>query len=87
MIWELSQDAAYEYSLLALIKDEMTTRFVHGDVNMDGEFTIADAVLLQKWLLAVPGTELPDKQAGDLCEDGRLNVLDMCVIKQELLNK
>ncbi|MBQ8724098.1 MAG: dockerin type I repeat-containing protein [Oscillospiraceae bacterium] len=54
---------------------------------MDGEFTIADAVLLQKWLLAVPGTELPDKQAGDLYEDGRLNVLDMCVIKQELLNK
>lgn len=87
MIWELSQDAADEYSLLALIKDEMTTRLVHGDVNMDGEFTIADAVLLQKWLLAVPGTELPDKQAGDLCEDGRLNVLDMCVIKQELLNK
>lgn len=43
---------------------------VIGDVNADGKFSIADAVLQQKWLLAVPGVKLPDPKAADLCEDG-----------------
>ena len=41
MIWELSQDAAGEYSLLALIKDKLSVAAaVTGDVNADGEFSI-----------------------------------------------
>ena len=31
-----------------------------GDVNADGALTISDVVLLQKWLLAVPDTQLAD---------------------------
>lgn len=31
-----------------------------GDLNADGELTIADVLLLQRWLLAVPDTTLPD---------------------------
>lgn len=84
MIWELSQDAAGEYSLLSVIKDEMTVPAVRGDVNSDGAFTLADAVALQKWLLDVPDAELADHQAGDLCENGRLDVFDLCLMKQEL---
>ncbi len=57
---------------------------VRGDLNTDGEFNVADLVLMQKWLLAVPGTELADWQAGDLCEDGRLDVLDLCAMRSEL---
>ena len=87
MIWELSQDASGEYSLLSVIKDEMTVSAVRGDVNADGEFSIADAVALQKWLLCVPDTVLADWQAGDLCEDDRLGVFDLCVMKCELLNQ
>ena len=59
---------------------------LRGDVNNDGSFNIADAVLLQKWLLAVPDTELSDWKAADLCEDGVLNVFDLCAMRQELTN-
>ena len=63
-------------------KDEISVR---GDINSDGLFNAADAVLLQKWLLAVPNTNLADWKAADLCEDDRLNVFDLCIMKRELL--
>lgn len=31
---------------------------IKGDINDDGKVTVADAVLLQKWLLAEPEVEL-----------------------------
>ena len=59
--------------------------FVKGDVNGDGVLDISDVVLLQKWLLAVPNTHLSQWQAADLCEDERLDVFDLCLMKRELL--
>ena len=59
----------------------------NGDVNDDGEFNVADAVLLQKWLLAVPDTHLVDWKAADFCNDNVLNVFDLCLMKQELTKK
>lgn len=59
--------------------------FVRGDVNADGVFNAADAVLLQQWLLAAPGTALVQSNAADLSEDGRLNAADLTVMKRELL--
>ena len=56
-----------------------------GDVNADGKFDIADVVLLQKWLLAVPDTKLADWKAADLCEDNRLDVFDLCLMKRKLI--
>ncbi len=58
-----------------------------GDCNGDGEFSIADAVALQKWILAVPGAELADWQAADLCENGTIDVLDLCMMKHMLINQ
>lgn len=58
-----------------------------GDVNADGAFNISDVVLLQKWLLADPDTHLADWKAADMCEDNRLDVFDLCLMKHELLNK
>ena len=58
-----------------------------GDVNNDGEFNVADAVLLQKWLLAVPDTHLADWKAVDFCNDNKLDVFDLCLMKQELTKK
>lgn len=58
---------------------------LNGDINNDGEFTVADVVALQKWLLAVPDVKLADWKAGDLCEDDRLDVFDLCLMKRELL--
>lgn len=60
---------------------------VQGDLNADNKFTISDAVLLQKWLLAIPNTTLTDWQAGDMNGNGTLNGIDLCLMKQALLAK
>lgn len=60
---------------------------VKGDVNSDGELNIADAVLLQKWLLAFPDTNLPDWNRADLYRDGRLDIFDLCLMKRALIEK
>lgn len=57
---------------------------VSGDVNGDGEFTVADVVALQKWLLGVSDDALVNWKAGDLCEDDRLDVFDICVMREML---
>lgn len=69
-------------SLVALEEEKVV-----GDVNADGEFTVADIVLMQKWLLAVPDVRLADWKAGDLCEDNRLDVFDLCLMKRELITQ
>ena len=38
--------------------EDIATSSVKGDVNADGKFNIADAVILQKWLLAFPDVKL-----------------------------
>ncbi|HOR21083.1 MAG TPA: family 16 glycosylhydrolase [Ruminococcus sp.] len=63
------------------------TEEIRGDVNCDGEFNIADLVAMQKWLLAVPGAEVKNWKAGDLWEDERLNVFDLCLMRQELTER
>ncbi len=60
---------------------------VIGDCNADGELTVADTVLLQKWLLSVPDTKLSDWKAADLCEDGVIDVFDLAMMKRALLSK
>ena len=61
-----------------------TYKYVHGDVNSDGELTVADAVSLQKWLLGAPDSELAHWRAGDLCKDGRLDTFDLCLMRKAL---
>ena len=59
---------------------------VVGDVNADGVFTIADVVLIQKWLLTLPNVTLSNWKAADLCNDGQLNVSDFSMMKRLLLS-
>ncbi|MBQ7012523.1 MAG: dockerin type I repeat-containing protein [Oscillospiraceae bacterium] len=66
---------------------EWTSQTIAGDVNADGAFNVADVVALQKWLLAVADTKLANWQAGDFCNDGRLDAFDLCLMKRELLKK
>ncbi|HQM02569.1 MAG TPA: glycosyl hydrolase family 18 protein [Ruminococcus flavefaciens] len=85
MIWELTQDAKGEKSLLKVISDTLGGKtFIAGDVNADGSFNISDLVLMQKWLLAVPDAELINWKAGDLCEDEIIDVFDLCVMRKYL---
>lgn len=66
--------------LLAAASGEIT---VIGDVNADNKFTVADLVRLEKFLLGA-GT-LTDWQAGDLYNDGKLDVFDMIEMIKEII--
>ena len=63
------------------------TDYVMGDINGDEEFTVADVVLLQKWLLAVPDVHMVDWEMANFCRDDRLDVFDLCLMKRALLEK
>ncbi len=58
---------------------------VVGDVNADGEFSIADVVMMQKWLLG--SGSLTDWEAGDVYDDTRINVFDLCLMKKLLIKQ
>lgn len=76
-----SSDVVNYFAAVSEIKDNT----VLYDVNADGQFNISDVVLLQKWLLAVPDTYLTDWKAGDIYKDGRIDVLDLVIMKSKLL--
>lgn len=58
---------------------------VNGDANYDGEVNVADAVMLQKWLLGYG--ELTCWQNVDLYKDERIDVFDLCLMKRALLEQ
>lgn len=60
---------------------------VPGDINGDGVFSIADVVLLQRWLVAAPDCDIVNWKAADLCEDGRLDVFDLVLMRKALIKK
>lgn len=78
MIWQLAQDAFSEYSLLAVIKNEMRSK--KGDINGDGICDAADAALLKDWLLCKSITEPIDLAAGDMDADRILNAKDLTLL-------
>lgn len=58
---------------------------IQGDINDDGKRNVADVILLQKWLSAVPDTQLSNWKVADLCKDEKLNVNDLCFMKRFLI--
>lgn len=66
---------------------EWTPQTTEGDVNSDGKFNIVDLVYLQKWLLAVPDTELKNRKAADIYNDDKLDVVDFILMKQLLIKE
>lgn len=58
---------------------------VMGDINDDGEFNVADVVLLNKYLLGMPNAKLSDWHNADLCADDKLDVFDLCMMKKKLV--
>ncbi len=55
-----------------------------GDINNDGEFNIADVVLLQKWLIN-SADDPQNWMAGNLCNDDILDSIDLSLMKNLLL--
>lgn len=56
-----------------------------GDINEDSVTDVLDVVLLQKWILAVPDTVLPNGNAADMNEDGTVDVFDLALLKRLLI--
>ncbi len=92
-VYEISTDAGanicqWEYwggdgqkFILEPVKAKEKT--VIGDVNADGQFTVLDVVMMQKFLLNTG--DLTDWTAGDLCEDDMINAFDLAIMKRMLL--
>lgn len=60
-----------------------TTPTASGDVNGDGVCSIADVILLQRWLLG--GASLTDWRAGDLNGDYVINAIDLAMMRLRLI--
>ena len=58
-----------------------------GDADGNGACSAADAVVLQKWLLADPDTEIAKPEAADMNFDGKLNAADLSLLKRTLLSE
>lgn len=69
--------------LLSLTDSEAGSGTVKGDVNDDGTFTIADIIMMQKYLLRID--TLTNEANGDVCEDGKLNIFDLSVMKKMIV--
>ena len=89
--WTTNENTIYGNAafilLTAAVMSRTETDKVQGDVNADGKFNIADVVLLQKWILDSANVKLADWKAADLDENGMINVLDLCLMKQKLTNE
>lgn len=59
--------------------------YIKGDCNDDGTVNIADAVMLQKFLLG--SGSLTEWRNADLCEDERIDVFDMVLMRKLVIYK
>ena len=81
----LATAALNSVNVVSAADEKTNVSFLMGDVNEDGSFGISDVVLLQKWLLGVPDTHLANWKAADFCEDNKLDVFDLTLMKRALL--
>ena len=58
-----------------------------GDANLDGETTVVDVILLQKYLHNKQTINKAQWMACDMNGDGKVNVFDLALLKRKLLKK
>lgn len=58
---------------------------IEGDVNSDGEFSVSDLLVAQKWLMN--SAESADTAAGDLNYDGVFDIYDMILLRDALISQ
>lgn len=64
---------------------EFVSSELKGDANLDGKVSVADAVMLQRWLLGY--SNLTYWKNVDLCEDGIIDVFDMALLRRLIVEK
>ena len=92
-VWFKQNYGFYAFTYSAAILPETTPKErkelfytdIKGDVNNDGLFNISDLVTLQKYLLG-NGT-LSNWKNADLCNDNRIDVFDMCLMRRLLIEQ
>ncbi len=67
---------------ISYLQLEQNIRTRTGDVNADGQFSIADLVMMQKFLIR--GGTLTDWQQGDLYEDSVIDARDLVLMRRML---
>jgi hypothetical protein len=60
---------------------------VNGDVNDDGNFSVADILAVQKWLLNPQTQKLWNWKAADFYKDNKLDVFDLCLLRKKILDQ
>ena len=58
---------------------------IAGDTNGDGDFTIADMVIVQKHIMGKKTAVLSDWKCADLYEDGKIDVYDFIVMRENFV--
>jgi hypothetical protein len=59
-------------------------KYVKGDVDADGELTVSDIVLAERFI-AGRNVYLPNREAGDIYKDNKIDQIDIEFMKKELL--
>lgn len=89
--WTTNENTIYGNAamifLTSAIMSQTTPDLVTCDVNADNKFNILDIILLKKWLLDIPSTELANWKSGDLNHDDTLNILDLSIMKQKFIKE
>lgn len=79
-------------SAFALSEDELEimssdpTVYKAGDVSLDGETTLKDAILVQKYCLELTSFTATQKSLADLNGDSKVNLSDAILLQKKVLN-
>lgn len=84
--WEYWGGDGQKFVLEPVQPDPITPEKVKGDVNADGELTVADLVMLERFLLAADKT-LIDWKAADLDSDQVITAFDMVLLRKLIIEK
>ncbi len=60
---------------------------VSGNINGDLDFSVVDAIALQKWLLGVKDVEIYNEAEADFDLNGKLDAFDLAIMKRKLIEK
>ncbi|SFD32267.1 dockerin type I domain-containing protein [Ruminococcus albus] len=93
-VWRYDLDDKYWQKVLSgTIPVSIEKKYVKGDVDGDGELTILDIALVERFIAQNTGyipdrkynVYLPNRGAGDIYKDNKINAIDLEFMKKELL--